>query len=98
MKRIYLKEEEIITLSFTMFKRAFGDEKDTKPIKFLIKAILDINVEDIKIYNSELLGENYFDKKNAVDFIARINNNNIVNIDINTNISKEVINRNILYV
>lgn len=64
----------------------------------MIKAILDINVEDIKIYNSELLGENYFDKKNEVDFIAIINDNNIVNIEINTNISKEVINRNILYV
>ena len=98
MKSIYLKEGEITPLSFTMFKRVFGVQKDTKPIKFLIKAILDINVEDIKIYNSELLGENYFDKKNAVDFIARINNNNIVNIEINTNISKEVINRNILYV
>ena len=54
----------------------------------MIKAILDIDVEDIKIYNNELLGENYFDKKNAVDFIARINDNNIVNIEINTNISK----------
>lgn len=53
VKSIYLKEEEIITLSFTMFKRVFGDEKDTKPIKFLIKAILDINVEDIKIYNRD---------------------------------------------
>lgn len=99
MKSIYLKEGEIIPLSFDkMFKRVFGDEKDTKPIKFLIKGILDIDVEDIKIYNSELLGENYFDKKNEVDFIARINDNNIVNIEINTNISKEVINRNILYV
>lgn len=66
----------------------FGNQKDTKPIKFLIKAILDIDVEDIKIYNSELLEENYFDKKNAVDFIARINDNNIVNIEINTNLSK----------
>ena len=53
MKSIYLKEAEIIPLSFTMFKRVFGDEKDTKPIKFLIKAILDINVEDIKIYNRD---------------------------------------------
>lgn len=80
MKIMYLKEGEIIPLSFMMFNRVFGYEKDSKPIKFLIKAILDIDVEDIKIYNSELLGENYFDKKNAVDFIASINNNNIVNI------------------
>lgn len=99
MKSIYLKEGEIIPLSFDkMFKRVFGDENNTKPIKFLIKEILDIDVDDIRIYNSELLGENYFDKKNEVDFIARINDNNIVNIEINTNISKEVINRNILYV
>lgn len=99
MKSIYLKEGEIIPLSFDkMFKRVFGDEKDTKPIKFLIKEILDIDVDDIKIYNSELLGENYFDKKNEVDFIARVNDDNIINIEINTNVSKEVINRNILYI
>lgn len=46
MKSIYLKEGEIIPLSFDkMFKRVFGDENDTKPIKFLIKEIFYMYVE-----------------------------------------------------
>ena len=57
MKSIYLKEGQVIPLTFDkMFKRVFGDENDTRPIKYLIKQILDLDVEEIEIYNNELLG------------------------------------------
>lgn len=98
MKSMYLKEGQVIPLTFDkMFKKVFGDVNDTKPIKYLIKQILDLDVEEIEIYNNELLGERYVDKKNEVDLIFKRDNKEVINIEINTNFGKTVINRNLLY-
>ena len=98
MKSMYLKEGQVISLTFDkMFKRVFGDKNDTRPIKYLIKQILDLDVEEIKIYNNELLGEKYIDKKNEVDLLFKRDNKDVINIEINTSFGKTVINRNLLY-
>ena len=45
---MYLKEGQVIPLTFDkMFKKVFGDENDKRPIKYLIKQILDLDVEEI---------------------------------------------------
>ena len=98
MKSMYLKEGQVIPLTFDkMFKKVFGDENDKRPIKYLIKQILDLDVEEIEIYNNELLGEKYVDKKNEVDLIFKSDNKDVINIEINTSFGKTVINRNLLY-
>ena len=39
-----------------MFKKVFGDANDIRPIKYLIKQILDLDVGEIEIYNVNCWG------------------------------------------
>lgn len=79
-----------------MAKRVFGDEKDTRPIKFLLKQILDLEVDDVTILNNELIDKPYKDKKYSVDVIAEVKGKKI-NIEVNTNVNTHVIERNLFY-
>ena len=67
-----IKKERLIPLSFDpMFKKVFGDENDKRPLKYLLKVILKMEVKDLIILNSEILGES-IDSKNTTDVIKSV--------------------------
>ena len=79
-----------------MTKRVFGDEKDTRAIKYLLKMILGIDVTNVKILNNEIIGNPYLDKKYSVDLIVEIEDKRIV-VEINTNVNSKIMDRNLFY-
>ena len=79
-----------------MAKRVFGDEKDTRAIKYLLKMILGIDVTNVKILNNEIIGNPYLDKKYSVDLIVEIEDKRIV-VEINTNVNSKIMDRNLFY-
>ena len=58
------KKERLIPLSFDpMFKKVFGDENDKEPLKYLLKVILEMEVSELRILNSEISGESIDSKR-----------------------------------
>lgn len=91
-------KQDYITLKFDLlFKKVFGSEENLRPIRYLIKNILNIEPKEIKILNSELIGRPYKDKKVQVDLIVELEDGTKVSVEINTNVSKKYINRNVYY-
>lgn len=93
-----LKEGKFIPLTFDlMFKKVFGNEEDKRPIKYLLKCILDIEVADVEILNQEIIGEVFGDKTPTVDLIVKLNDGTKVGIEMNTNVNTQLLNRNLFY-
>ena len=80
-----------------MAKKVFGDKNNTKPIKYLLKQILDIEAKSIKVLNNEIVGIPYKDKKYSVDLLVEIENKVLIGVEINTDVSTKIIDRNIFY-
>ena len=80
-----------------MFKKVFGDEKDQKPLRKLLECILGIYPEKIVILNPEILGTSYHDKRTSVDLIVKLEDGTKIGIEMNTNVNKHLINRNLFY-
>lgn len=58
-----------VPLKFSlMAKKIFSDETDKEPIKFLLKQILNIEVEDVNLLDYEL--DDYYKDDSAIDLIA----------------------------
>lgn len=92
------KTNRFIPLSFDfMFKKVFGDENNKRPLKYLLKVILGMEVKDLRILNSEILGESIRSKKTTVDLIVTLEDGMKIGIEMNRTISKEVIDRNLIY-
>ena len=72
------------TVDFT-FKRIFGNPKNTTCLKSLLEAILNIDVHDLKINNSEILKSSLEEKGVRLDVLATIGNYQRVNIEIQVN-------------
>ena len=94
----------MLTYDF-MFKAVFANENNINPLTKLISDYFNIDIDKVKgkvrIMNSELIKNNKFDKKKCVDVIVEINENEILNIEMNTNKSKEefaTIERNTAYI
>ena len=80
-----------------MFKKVFGDKENTKPLKILLKCILDIDAKEIEILNPEVIGSSYYDKRTIVDLIVKLEDGTKIGIEMNTNVNKYLIDRNIFY-
>jgi predicted transposase/invertase (TIGR01784 family) len=80
-----------------MAKKIFGNKDDIEPIKLLLKLILDLNVKKIEVLNNELIDRPYIDKKNSVDLLVELDDNTVVGIEINTDVSSKLIERNVFY-
>ena len=80
-----------------MAKKIFGNKNDIEPIKLLLKLILDLNVKKIEVLNNELIDRPYIDKKNSVDLLVELDDNTVVGIEINTDVSSKLIDRNVFY-
>ena len=80
-----------------MTKKVFGDKNDDRPIKLLLEIILGIKVNKVEILNNEVIDKPYIDKKNAVDLLIETDDNTMINVEINTNVSSLLIIRNLFY-
>ena len=80
-----------------MAKKIFGNEKDIKPVKYLIKQILNINAKEIKVLNNEIIDRPYLDKKYAVDLLVETEDKKVIGIEINTDVSNKLVSRNLRY-
>ena len=95
---IEIKEKRIVPLKFDlMFKKIFGDPKNLMPLKELLKCILEIEPKEITILNPEIIGSSYYDKGTIVDLIVEIEDGTKIGIEMNTNVNKYLINRNLFY-
>ncbi|MBQ9072457.1 MAG: PD-(D/E)XK nuclease family transposase, partial [Bacilli bacterium] len=93
-----IEEKRIIPLKFDlMFKKVFGNPDDLKPLRKLLECILGINPKDITILNSEIIGSSYNDKRTTVDLIVEIEDGTKIGIEMNTNVNRYLINRNLFY-
>ena len=91
------KEADCITLKFDLlFKKVFGSEEDLIPIKYLLKNVLNIIPSKITILNQGLIGRSYKDKKIQVDLVVELDSGTKVSVEININVSKKYINRNVI--
>ena len=80
-----------------MFKKVFGDKENTNPIKILLKCILDIEAKEIEILNPEIIGSSYYDKRTIVDLIVKLEDGTKIGVEMNTNVNKYLIDRNVFY-
>ena len=80
-----------------MFYKIFGDYNDLDLIKYLLENILDINIEKIEILNGKVLGDKIKTKKSFLDLLVRVNGKIIVNIEVNTDTSQIIKERNISF-
>ena len=91
-------KEKWVPLKFDlMAKKIFGDNNNKGPIKFLLNQILGITPKDVKVLNNEIVDRPYKDKKFEVDLLVVTDDNITIGVEINTNISKAIINRNLFY-
>jgi len=96
--RNIVEEKRLIPLKFDlMFKKVFGDKENTKPLKTLLKCILDIEAKEITILNPEILGSSYYDKRTIVDLIVELEDGTKIGIEMNTNVNSYLVDRNIFY-
>jgi len=80
-----------------MFKKVFGDKENTNPLKNLLKCILDIEAKEITVLNPEIIGSSYYDKRTIVDLIVELEDGTKIGIEMNTNVNKYLMDRNIFY-
>ena len=93
-----VEEKRLIPLKFDlMFKKVFGDNNDKKPLRELLKCILDIEPKEITILNPEIIGSSYYDKRTIVDLIVELEDGTKIIIEMNTNVNKYLISRNLNY-
>ena len=80
-----------------MAKKIFGNNDNQNQIKFLLNQILGINPKDVKVLNTEIIDKPYKDKKFEVDLLVKIDDNTTIGVEINTDVSKAITNRNLFY-
>ena len=93
-----LTNKNYVPLGFDlMTKKVFGDINDDRPIKLLLEIILGLKVKKVTILNNELIDKPYKDKKTSVDLLIESDDERVIGIEINTNVSTMLIIRNLFY-
>ena len=93
-----LKEDEVIPLTYDrIFKLIFGDANHLERLNLLLSVTLKKKVEVIKLYPNDLLDDNRVNKKNEVDLLCKLDGE-YVSIEVNTDLTQEVVNRNFAFV
>lgn len=93
-----VKVERFIPLSFDIaFKKVYGDQKDKRILIHLLELILKIKIKNLRILNSEILGETVNSKRTTVDLIVEIDDGTKIGIEMNRTMSDEVMMRNLTY-
>ena len=97
MKNVKNSDNYVMLGYDLMTKKVFGDKDDDKPIRILLEIILGIKVKKVEVLNNEVVDKPYIDKKNAVDLLVELDDNTVVGIEINTDVSTLLISRNLFY-
>ena len=80
-----------------LFKKIFGDPKDLKPLKYLLKTCLNIEPNEITILSPEVLGEKYKTKRTYLDLLVKLEDGTKISIEVNTNSENYLIDRNLFF-
>lgn len=92
------EEEKYIPYYYDiMFYKIFSDENDPELMKHLLICITGIKIDKIEILNGKVLGDKYNTKRSYLDLLVRINDNIKVNIEVNTDTSQNIKERNISF-
>ena len=78
-----------------VFYKIFGDYNDLDLIKYLLENVLNINIKKIEILNGKVLGDKIKTKKSFLDLLIRVNEKMVINIEVNTDTSQIIKERNI---
>ena len=78
-----------------VFYKIFGDYNDLDLIKYLLENVLDINIKKIEILNGKVLGDKIKTKKSFLDLLIKVNEKTVINIEVNTDTSQIIKERNI---
>ncbi len=93
-----LNDDEVIPLTYDrVFKLIFGDANHLERLNLLLSVTLKKKVEVIKLYPNDLLDDNRVNKKNEVDLLCKLDGE-YVSIEVNTDLTQEVVNRNFAFV
>ena len=80
-----------------LFYKVFGDYNDLNLIKYLLENILNFNVKKIEVLNGKVVGDKIKTKKSFLDLLVRVNEKVMVNIEVNTDTSQIIKERNISF-
>ena len=80
-----------------MAKKVFADKNDLGPIKFLLNQILGIIPKKVTFLNNELIDKPYKDRKFEVDLLVETDDGISIGVEINTELSKAITDRNLFY-
>ena len=78
-----------------VFYKIFGDYNDLDLIKYLLENVLNIKIKKIEILNGKVLGDKIKTKKSFLDLLIRVNEKMVINIEVNTDTSQIIKERNI---
>lgn len=95
--KYYTKEEKSIRMD-EVFKIIFGNNYRSQYLKKLLEAILDIKITNIVVRNEVALDKNHIDSKlMKLDILAEIDDNSKINIEFQTSLNYNIINRGEAY-
>ncbi len=93
-----VKEENYIPYYYdTLFYKIFGDEKDVSLLKIIIELSLNIKTKDLKILNGKMISDKYTGKVSYLDLYVELDDGNKVSIEVNTNTSYYIKDRNLYF-
>ena len=78
-----------------VFYKIFGDYNDLDLIKYLLENVLNIKIKKIEILKGKVLGNKIKTKKSFLDLLIRVNEKMVINIEVNTDTSQIIKERNI---
>ena len=91
--------KEYIPIYFdALFYKVFGEEKRIKFLIYIIEEILNVKVKSIKLLNGKILGEKYKTKRSYLDLLAILNDDTKLSIEVNTDTSNIVMERNLIFI
>lgn len=97
-ENIITSNKKFIPLGFDlMVKKILGNSEKIERIKLLLYYIFGINPKKITILNTEILERPYKDKKIYVDLIVEVDDNVKINLESNSKVVQETIDRNLFY-
>lgn len=91
--------KEYIPIYFdALFYKVFGEEKRINFLKYVIEEILNVKVKSIKLLNGKILGEKYKTKRSYLDLLVILNDDTKLSIEVNTDTSNTVMERNLIFI
>ena len=93
------KQKEYIPIYFdALFYKVFGEEKRIDALKYIIEKVLNVKVKSIRILNGKKLGNKYNTKRSYLDLLVILNDDTKLSIEVNTDTSKHIMERNLLFI